>query len=139
MASWTLAVIASPTRVTITTNIVCIKKTPPVDGVFFCIQCVYLLHTVHRITIQKGMDAMESLRKTLVREDVPPDPVIVAIREICARIDAVQSRFDMETDSDLIEGCIYELESLRAQYRYLLRKARNDGVACREKAHLWGE
>lgn len=82
---------------------------------------------------------MESLRKTLVREDVPPDPVIVAIRDICARIDAVQSRFDMETDSDLIEGCIYELESLRAQYRYLLRKARNDGVACREKAHLWGE
>ena len=82
---------------------------------------------------------MELLRKMLVREDAPPDPIIVAIRDVCARIDAVQSRFDMETDSDLIEGCIYELESLRAQYRYLLRRARMDGVACREKSHLWGE
>ena len=82
---------------------------------------------------------MESLRKMLVREDAPPDPIIIAIRDVCARIDAVQSRFDMETDNDLIEGCIYELESLRAQYRYLLRRARKDGVACREKSHLWGE
>ena len=82
---------------------------------------------------------MESLRKMLVREETPPDPLIVAIRDICARIDAVQSRFDMETDNDLIEGCIYELESLRAQYRYLLRRARNEGISCREKTHLWGE
>ena len=102
-------------------------------------RCVYLPHTVHRLSVQKGMETMESFRKMLVREDAPPDPVIVAIRDICSRIDAVQSRFDMETDSDLIEGCIYELESLRAQYRYLLRKARNDGVLCREKTHLWGE
>ena len=82
---------------------------------------------------------MDNLRKMLVRLDTPPDPLIVAIRDICARIDAVQNRFDMETDSDLIEGCIYELESLRAQYRYLLRKARSEGVICREKAYLWGE
>lgn len=85
------------------------------------------------------MIRMQSLRKLLVREDTPPDPVIVAVREICARMDAVQNRFEMETDPDLIEGCIYELESLRAQYRYLLRTARKEGITCGEKAHLWGE
>ncbi len=85
------------------------------------------------------MIRVQSLRKLLVREDTPPDPVIVAVREICARMDAVQNRFEMETDPDLIEGCIYELESLRAQYRYLLRTARKEGITCGEKAHLWGE
>ena len=82
---------------------------------------------------------MQTLRQILMREDTPPDPVIVAIRDICARIDAVQSRFEMETDPDLIEGCIYELESLRAQYRYLLKTARQQGIACRERSHLWSE
>ena len=82
---------------------------------------------------------MQSLRKQIFREDTPPHPVIEAIREICARMDAVQNRFELETDPDLIEGCIYELESLRAQYRYLLRTARKEGVTCQEKAHLWSE
>lgn len=85
------------------------------------------------------MKGMQSLRKRILREDAPPHPVIEAIRDICARIDAVQSRFEMETDPDLIDGCIYELESLRAQYRYLLRTARQQGITCGEKAHLWGE
>lgn len=82
---------------------------------------------------------MQSLRQMLIRENTAPDPVIVAIRDICGRIDAVQSRFEMETDPDLIEGCIYELESLRAQYRYLLKTARQQGITCRERAHLWNE
>jgi hypothetical protein len=34
----------------------------------------------------------------------------------------------MEKDSDLIESCIYEIESLRAKYRYLLRIARQQGL-----------
>lgn len=78
-------------------------------------------------------------RKTVLREEVSPHPLIIAIREICARIDLVENRFSMETDNDLIEGCIYELESLRAQYRYLLRQARQQGIVCQERAHLWNE
>ncbi len=84
--------------------------------------------------------ARESLlRKTILREEQPPHPLIEAIRDVCARIDLVENRFSMETDTDLIEGCIYELESLRAQYRYLLRSAREQGITCRERAHLWNE
>lgn len=82
---------------------------------------------------------MQSFRKRILREDAPPHPVIEAIRAVCARMDAVQARFSMEDDPDLIEGCIFELESLRAQYRYLLRTARKEGITCEEKAHLWGE
>ena len=79
------------------------------------------------------------LQKLLLRDEAPPHPLIVSIRDVFAAIDAVQSRFQMENDPDLIEGCIYELESLRAQYRYLLRTARQQGVTCTERAHLWGE
>jgi len=34
----------------------------------------------------------------------------------------------MESDSDLIEACIYEMEALRARYRYLLKAAREQGL-----------
>lgn len=79
------------------------------------------------------------LRKHLLRADEAPHPMITSIREVCAAINRVESRFAMETDPDLIESCIYELESLRAQYRYLLRVAREQGVTCQERAHLWDE
>ena len=32
--------------------------------------------------------------------------------------------FEMEDDTDLMEACIYQRESLQARYRYLLRKAK---------------
>lgn len=79
------------------------------------------------------------LHKWIIRESETPHPVIVSIREICAAIDAVQSRFQIESDPDLIEGCIFELQSLRAQYRYLLRTAKMQGITCTEKTHLWNE
>lgn len=78
-------------------------------------------------------------RKVILREENPPHPLIKSIRDVCARIDQVENRFSMETDTDLIEGCIFELESLRAQYRYLLRTAREQGITCQERAHLWNE
>ncbi len=79
------------------------------------------------------------IRKVLLREEQPPHPIIESIRDVCARLEAVESRFANETDSDLIEGCIYERESLRAQYRYLLRLAREQGIASRERVCLWNE
>lgn len=82
---------------------------------------------------------MEQIRQKLLRNEEAPHPIIEAIRDVCAGIDAAQSRFEQETDPDLIEAAIYELQSLRAKYRYLLRTARSQGVTCREKVHLWNE
>lgn len=80
-----------------------------------------------------------TLKKAILREDEPPHPTIEAIREVCQQMELVQNRFSLENDPDLIEGCIYEMESLRARYRYLLRTARLEGISCQEKAHLWNE
>lgn len=82
---------------------------------------------------------MEFLRQKLLREEEAPHPLIAAIREVCACIDAAQSRFEQEVDPDLIEAAIYEMQSLRAKYRYLLRAARSEGIYCGEKVHLWNE
>ena len=113
------------------------EKAPSFDGAFFVY--VWSFHPILHVECVERVDGMQSFRRLVLREDTSPDPIIVAVRDLCARMDAVQMRFQMETDPDLIEGCIYELESLRAQYRYLLRTARKEGITCQEKAHLWGE
>ncbi len=79
------------------------------------------------------------LTRTILRVEESPHPNIVAIREVCARIEQVENRFSFETDPDLIESCVYELQSLQAQYRYLLRESRNNAVKCEEKHSLWNE
>lgn len=81
----------------------------------------------------------QGIKKWILRQDAPPHPTIEAIREVCARMENVESRFSMERDPDLIEGCIFEMESLRAQYRYLLRTAREQQITCGERRHLWNE
>ena len=78
-------------------------------------------------------------RKNILRMEVHPHPTILAIRDVCDRMDSVKSRFSLESDPDLIEGCIYELEALRSQYRFLLRIAREQGITCAERAYLWNE
>lgn len=68
------------------------------------------------------------LKRTLLRSDQPPHEVLQAIHEVCAQLNSVQARFEMESDSDLIDACIYEMEALRSRYRYLLRLAKDQGL-----------
>ena len=82
---------------------------------------------------------MNQVRQRLLREEITPHPIIEAIRQVCACMDAAQSRFQLESDPDLVEAAIFELQSLRAKYRYLLRTARDEGISCEEKVHLWNE
>ena len=69
-----------------------------------------------------------ALKKALVKTEEQPHELLIAIRDTCRRMDNAKLRFEMESDSDLIEACIYEMESLRARYRYLLRMARMQGI-----------
>ena len=79
------------------------------------------------------------LRKSLLRVEEAPHPNIEAIRDVCALIEQVENRFAYETDPDLIECYVYELQSLRARYRYLLRESRNNAIKSEEKYMLWNE
>ena len=82
---------------------------------------------------------MEQIRQKVLRDEVAPHPIIETIRDVCEQMEMAESRFAQETDPDLIESAIFEMQSLRAKYRYLLRVARTQGVTCQEKVHLWNE
>ncbi|MCI8497517.1 MAG: DUF2508 family protein [Clostridiales bacterium] len=50
------------------------------------------------------------------------------IRQVCEEMRCSDMRFSLAEDDSLIEACIYERESLRARYCYLLRCARERGI-----------
>lgn len=46
--------------------------------------------------------------------------LIDEIRDVSQDLENAYNRFEFESDSDLIEASIYEIESLKAKYRHLL-------------------
>lgn len=46
------------------------------------------------------------------------------LKLISSQLACLDTWFQMEDDSDLVEACIYQRESLNAKYRYLIRKAK---------------
>jgi hypothetical protein len=69
------------------------------------------------------------LKEKLLRPKVEQDPLIQSIRDVCRRMEALETQFGAISDNDLLEACIYEMEALRAQYRFLLRRAKEMGVS----------
>lgn len=77
------------------------------------------------------------LKEKLLRPKVEQDPLIQSIRDVCRRMEALESQFSVISDNDLMEACIYEMEALRAQYRFLLRRAKETGVSGVSEKVLW--
>ena len=71
---------------------------------------------------------LESLREILLKPKKKEAPILDEIRITVAKIHAMQHWFNTESDADLIEACVFQLESLEARYRYLLRLARDRGL-----------
>lgn len=46
------------------------------------------------------------------------------IREIARQLEVAKAKFEFESDGDLIEATIYEMEALNARYRYLIKLAK---------------
>lgn len=51
------------------------------------------------------------------------------IKEVSRLMVCTEAWFQLECDSDLIEACIYQREALHARYRYLLNKAKEQGLS----------
>ena len=76
----------------------------------------------------------QSFKKMICKPAPDTDETVQAIRETQRQISAVRSRFDMQSDADLIEASIYELDALQARYRFLIKQARRQqgGVVCQQ-------
>lgn len=71
----------------------------------------------------------EKIRKPVKTAD---DALVEQIRDTYARLLGAYNRFEMESNEDLLDSVIYEIQSLKALYRYLIKKAQSEGVKCRE-------
>ncbi len=45
-------------------------------------------------------------------------------------LEEAYDRFNMENDEMMLDSIIYEIQSLRAKYRFLLKLARDSGAQC---------
>ena len=66
--------------------------------------------------------------KRMLFRDPPVPELLEDIREVQRQLALSNARFDMQSDRDLIDACIYEQEALRARYRYLLGQVREQGL-----------
>lgn len=81
---------------------------------------------------------MESVLKLLQRttdcEEVQNShdrqQIIDAIRDVSRQLAYNDCWFQLESNEDLIDACIYQREELKSRYRYLLNLAKQKGVNC---------
>lgn len=72
---------------------------------------------------------MGAIRDILLKPKREETPLLDEIRQTVTMISAAHKWFDSEKDADLIEACVFQLESLEAKYRYLLRLAKDTGLS----------
>ncbi|MBE6765737.1 MAG: DUF2508 family protein [Ruminococcaceae bacterium] len=74
---------------------------------------------------------MNFFGKYLLRERAPSENALLEeIRSTVNQINSARIWFESESDEDLIDSCVYQLEALEARYRYLLRVAKSKGLRC---------
>ena len=69
-----------------------------------------------------------------IRKPIPPvyDSILLQIRDTSQKLENAYSRFENECNEDLLDSIIYEIQSLKALYRYLIKQAKEKGVECGE-------
>lgn len=50
------------------------------------------------------------------------------IETVKKNLEIVSAHFEYQSDSDLVDACIYEMKSLTARYSYLMREAKKLGI-----------
>ncbi len=70
----------------------------------------------------------------VIRKPVRPasDSLVMQIRDTSQKLESAYSRFENELNEDLLDSIIYEIQSLKALYRYLLKRAKESGLECAE-------
>ena len=74
--------------------------------------------------------AITLFRPEAVAEEKSDYELIGEIRAIFARIRALETAFNLTLDPDLLECNMYEQLAMKAKYRYLLQRAKRQGLAC---------
>ncbi|MBE6771471.1 MAG: DUF2508 family protein [Ruminococcaceae bacterium] len=84
--------------------------------------------------MEKYLNSAKIFYYEVIRKPVQPaqDIILQQIRDTSQRLESAYSRFENECNEDLLDSIIYEIQSLKALYRYLLKLAKEKGVECGE-------
>lgn len=55
------------------------------------------------------------------------------IQEISRALERAYERFELQSNNDLVEATIYEIEALKARYRYMLALAKEQNLTAQGK------
>lgn len=61
-------------------------------------------------------------------EDTDGKRLLAEIDSVKSSLEMAAERFEYQSDPDLVDACIYEMQALTARYRYLTREARRQGI-----------
>lgn len=54
--------------------------------------------------------------------------IVSELKYLKLQLDRAYNEFQYQTDNDLLEACIYEIQALRSKYAYLLKIAKERNV-----------
>ena len=91
--------------------------------------------------MEKHFNSAKIFYYEFIRKPEKPvqDAVLMQIRDTSQRLESAYSRFENESNEDLLDSIIYEIQSLKALYRYLLKLAREKGIECTGVSVFSGE
>ena len=69
-------------------------------------------------------------RKETAKTQKEEAALLAQMQETARKLENAYARFDYEQNDQLLDAVIYEIQSLRALYRYLFLRARALGVEC---------
>ena len=84
--------------------------------------------------MEKFLDSAKIFYYERIKKPAPAvqDGILLQIRETSVKLQNAYTRFENESNEDLIDSIIYEIQSLRALYRYLIKQAKQNGIECTE-------
>ena len=96
---------------------------------------------IHSDNYKKEVCGMRLKILPLVKEAVSTDEIIKSeLRQTQEEIDRIYDLFQNQTDEDLLESCIYQLQSLKARQSFLIKKAKESKLhSCREIFGAYGK
>ena len=77
---------------------------------------------------EKTNDLLAIIRQYFKKNSVSNNEILMELAEVKNQLEHAQLLFNLQTDLDLIESCIYQIDSLEAKYNYLLKEARKHGI-----------
>ncbi len=91
--------------------------------------------------MEKNLNSAKIFYYEVIRKPVKPaqDSILVQLRDTSKRLESAYSRFENESNEDLLDSIIYEIKSLKALYRYLLKLAKEKGIESGDIAVYIGE